>query len=148
MSGPHLSRKNLQWSAQLAVQREILCVCIHFSLSSMHQSLDIASVEDLQFKKVPEIGPAPDMIYDDLPTNMYYLDDSFGPAGGLREITDDDLDDFDNDDVAADQSEEMDPSVISRVGGETIKLLDPAGLEMVEDYFLTIPPDDVNRSTG
>jgi autophagy-related protein 2 len=98
-----------------------------------------ASVEDLTFKRMPELGPPPDMITDDLPTNMYYLDDSFGPAAGLREICDDDLDEFDTDDMSAPGSD--DPNVISRAGGETIKILDSKGLEIVEDYFLNIPAE-------
>lgn len=106
----------------------------------------LASVDDLTFKRMPEIGPAPDMINDDLPTNMYYLDDSFGAAAGLREICDDDLEDFNDEEIPAQNS--GDPNVISRVGGETIKIFDPNGLAVIEDYFLTIPPEANNRSSG
>ncbi len=58
-----------------------------------------ASVEDLAFKKMPEVGPAPDMIFDDLPTNLDYLDESFGAAAGLRELVDEDLDQFSDDEI-------------------------------------------------
>jgi autophagy-related protein 2 len=37
------------------------------------------------------------MSYDDLPTNLDHLDESFGTAAGLREMRDDDLDDEDVD---------------------------------------------------
>lgn len=57
------------------------------------------SIDDLAFKKVPEVGPAPDMIYDDLPRNLDYIDESFGAAGGLRELREEDLDDFDEEEV-------------------------------------------------
>ncbi len=106
----------------------------------------LASVEDLTFKRMPEVGAAPDMISDDLPTNMYYLDDSFGTAAGLREICDDDLEDFDDEEIPAQSS--GDSNVISRAGGETIKIFDPNGLDVVEDYFLTVPPEANNRSSG
>lgn len=93
---------------------------------------------------MPEIGPAPDMINDDLPTNVYYLDDSFGAAAGLREIRDDDLDDFENEKIASQASDDL--TIVSRVGGETIKILDPQGLDIVEDYFLDIPPETFTHS--
>lgn len=83
------------------------------------------------------------MIDDDLPTNMYYLDDSFGPAAGLREIRDDDLEEFDSEDITTPEFD--DPSVISKVGGETIKILDYKGLDVVDDYFLNIPIDTNSR---
>ena len=102
-----------------------------------------ASIEDLTFKRMPEVGPAPDMINDDLPTNMYYLDGSFGPAAGLREIRDDDLDEFDTEDITAPESNDL--SIISRVSGETIKILDAKGLEAVDDYFLNTPVDANSR---
>jgi autophagy-related protein 2 len=84
------------------------------------------------------------MIYDDLPSNPDYLDVSFGAAAGLRELNDDDLD---MDDPS--QSKQLgganlpsypaDKGVISSVGGETIKLLDPNGLCAVDNFFNTLP---------
>jgi autophagy-related protein 2 len=74
-----------------------------------------ASVEDLTFKRMPEVDLAPDMIDDDLPTNMYYLDGSFGPAAGLREICDEDLDESDTEDITA--LESNDPSIIEHSNG-------------------------------
>ncbi|PPR03614.1 hypothetical protein CVT24_007729 [Panaeolus cyanescens] len=103
-----------------------------------------ASVDEQAFKKLPDIGPAPDMIYDDLPTNLEYLDVSYGTAAGLREIRDDDLDDFDREEVPR---EDNDPSTISRIGGETIKIFESSGLEAIEDYFTNIPPDTSQGTT-
>jgi autophagy-related protein 2 len=88
------------------------------------------------------VGAAPDMIHDDLPSNPDYLDVSFGAAAGLRELNDDDLDMDD-----ASQSEPTggtnlpvySASVISNVGGETIKLLDPKGLQADENFFNSLP---------
>ena len=93
---------------------------------------------------MPEVGAAPDMIYDDLPSNPDYLDVSFGAAAGLRELDDDDVD---MDDQS--QSEQMggtdlspysgDKGVISSVGGETIRVCDTNGLHIVENFFNTLP---------
>lgn len=95
------------------------------------------SVDEAAFRTVPEVGAAPDMIADDLPVNMDYLDESFGAAAGLRELTEDDMDEFDatyTPDIDYD-----DPSIISRVGGETIRILEPEGLDIVENHFNTLP---------
>jgi len=102
------------------------------------------SIDQHAFRDIPEVGAAPDMIYDDLPSNPDYLDVSFGAAAGLRELNDDDLD---RDDPS--QSKQLgganlpsypaDKGVISSVGGETIKLLDPNGLCAVENFFNTLP---------
>ncbi|KAJ7172409.1 hypothetical protein C8R46DRAFT_992546 [Mycena filopes] len=116
------------------------------SQPSSHEAL-MASVDDLAFKRIPEVGPAPDMIIDDLPTNMDYLDESFGAAAGLRELRDEDLDDFDVDDgidtspLAAGAA-----GIVSKVGGETIKMLRPEGLHIVEHHFDTLPPDTSDGS--
>jgi autophagy-related protein 2 len=110
-----------------------------------------ASVEEHAFQRAPEIGPAPDMISDDLPTNPDYLDESFGAAAGLREVRDEDLDEFDGRDIADfDQVLGKGPlqaGVVSCVGGETIKLLRPGGLHIIENYFETIPPESAAGTT-
>ncbi|KAJ7063368.1 hypothetical protein C8F01DRAFT_1209678 [Mycena amicta] len=98
-----------------------------------------ASVDDMAFNRVPEVGPPADMINDDLPTNMDYLDESFGAAAGLRELRDEDLDDFDVDDATLDATSA--PGLVSKVGGETIKMLRPQGLHIVEHHFDTLPPE-------
>ena len=102
------------------------------------------SIDQLAFRGVPEVGAAPDMIYDDLPSNPDYLDVSFGAAAGLRELDDDDLDIG-----GQSQSEPMggtdlpsysgDKGVISSVGGETIRLRETNGLHIVENFFNTLP---------
>lgn len=108
-----------------------------------------ASVEEHAFRRVPDVGPAPDMINDDLPANLDYLDDSFGTAAGLRELRDDDLDDFDPDDA---ETGRITPTqgtqhigIISNVGGETIKML--RSLNIVENHFDTLPPDSDSHNS-
>jgi autophagy-related protein 2 len=102
------------------------------------------SIDQHAFRSIPEVGAAPDMIYDDLPSNPDYLDVSFGAAAGLRELDDDDLDVDDSSQSKLMGSANLPPypadkGVISSVGGETIKLLDPNGLHAVENFFSTLP---------
>lgn len=82
------------------------------------------------------------MIHDNLPTNMDYLDESFGAAAGLRELRDDDLDEFEVDDSRPDTSATVDGTgVISKIGGETIKIIRPEGIQVLENYFDNLPAD-------
>ncbi|EAU88507.1 hypothetical protein CC1G_04213 [Coprinopsis cinerea okayama7 len=103
------------------------------------------SIDEAAFRRVPEVGPAPDMIYDDLPTNLDYLDESFGAAAGLRELTDDDFDEFDAHDIDAQNVQISDhfTGVISSVGGETIKLLHEDGINIIENYYDTLPRETI-----
>ncbi|KAJ8078907.1 autophagy- protein 2 [Marasmius tenuissimus] len=110
----------------------------------------MSSIDDLAFKRVPQIGPAPDMINDDLPTNPDYLDESFGAAAGLRELMDEDLDDFDDNYIGPISSAEEPrrPGLVSKFGGETIRMLRPEGLRVVEHYFDTLPPESTDDSAS
>ncbi|KAK0459804.1 uncharacterized protein EV420DRAFT_1629183 [Desarmillaria tabescens] len=111
---------------------------------SSRQNL-MSSIDDLAFKRVPEIGPAPDMINDDLPTNLDYLDESFSAAAGLRELRDDDLEDFDNEDTDETQTpDDQLIGIVSKVGGETIKMLRPEGIHSVEHYFDSLQPEPMD----
>lgn len=108
-----------------------------------------ASLDHHAFQRAPEVGPPADMMDDDLPSNLDYLDDSFSAAAGLRELRDDDLDDFDTNDSTSGRSTPT-PSmqttgVISVVGGETIKMLRP--LRIVERYFDRLPPQVAGTDT-
>jgi autophagy-related protein 2 len=105
---------------------------------------ELDPIDQHAFRSVPEVGAAPDMINDDLPSNPDYLDVSFGTAAGLRELDDDDLDTDDSSQseptgIANPSSHPIDKNVISSVGGETIKLLDSSGLHTVENFFNTLP---------
>ncbi|KIJ16946.1 hypothetical protein PAXINDRAFT_162541 [Paxillus involutus ATCC 200175] len=96
------------------------------------------------FKIVPEVGSIADMIRDDLPANLDYLDASFGTAAGLRELRDDDLEDFDTEELSHPTTPEAgEIGIVSKVGGETIRILRP--FTFVEHYFDTISP---NTATG
>lgn len=75
------------------------------------------------------------MIYDDLPTNLDYLDESFGAAAGLRELTDEDLDEFDEPDMVS--------LAANRSTGETIKIFDQDGINIIEDYYDSVPREAI-----
>ncbi len=112
---------------------------------------DIASVDDLALRRLPEIGPAPDMINDDLPTNIDYLDESFSAAAGLRELRDEDLDDFNDDhdfelDLASSVTERSSTGITSRVRGETVKMMRQEGIQVVENFFESLPTDTSNET--
>lgn len=94
---------------------------------------------------MPEVGAAPDMINDDLPSNLDYLDASFGTAAGFRELRDEDLDEFDVEDIPI--SGGSSAGVISSVGGETIRVSSEGGIHIVEHYFDTLPPDSADDSS-
>lgn len=96
----------------------------------------LSSLDEEAFKAVPEVGAAPDMINDDLPSNPDYLDESFGAAAGFREIRDDE---FDEDDVPV--SDNNVRGVVSNVGGETIRILSDSGIKIIEHHFDNLPPD-------
>lgn len=106
-------------------------------------NITIASLDEFAFRHtIPEVGAAPDLITDNLPSNLDYLDESFSTTAGLREFDDEDLDDFyTNDTATGDQT-----GVISTYGGETIRLFDPTGLHTIENYFETLPPEAVDES--
>ncbi len=85
------------------------------------------------------------MIYDDLPTNLDYLDESFSAAAGLRELRDDDLEDFDNEGTDETQiPDDQRVGIVSKVGGETIKMLRPEGIHPVEHYFDNLQPEPMD----
>ena len=94
--------------------------------------------------RIPEVGPPPDMMDDDVPTNLDYLDDSFSAAAGLKVLSDDESDDFYPEDPNRlnDQT-----GVVATYGGETIRLLDPEGLHIKEHHFDTLPPDSADESS-
>ena len=96
----------------------------------------LASLDEEAFKALPEVGAAPDMINDYLPSNRDYLDESFGAAAGFREIGDDE---FDEEDILV--SNANDEGVLSNVGGETIRILSDTGIKVVEHHFDRLPPD-------
>ncbi|KAI0748137.1 hypothetical protein C8Q80DRAFT_1120684 [Daedaleopsis nitida] len=107
----------------------------------------LASLDESAFKRLPEVGSAPDMIEDDLPTNPDYLDESFGAAAGLREFSDDEFDDSDIDSPSVVPGTEPLQGVTSAHGGETVRMLRPEGLRIIENYFDTLPPEPSEASS-
>ncbi|KAG1782593.1 hypothetical protein EV702DRAFT_1232405, partial [Suillus placidus] len=111
--------------------------------SLVHRSPEqgmMASLDEQAFRRIPDVGNAADMINDDLPTNLDYLDESFGSAAGLRELRDDDLEDFDVQEDGRTTPVAGETGVVSNVGGETIRIIKP--IRPIEHYYDTIPPEN------
>ncbi|KAF9013883.1 hypothetical protein BDQ17DRAFT_1341670 [Cyathus striatus] len=121
--------------------KEPTIVSTHASQSSTVISLD----DESTFHRPPELGPSPDMIDDDLPTNLDYLDESYGAAGGLRELTDEDLEDDSHEIVNHRFIAPSEKGIISQFGSETIKMLQPEGIRVIEDYFDNISVDSTSE---
>lgn len=82
------------------------------------------------------------MIEDDLPTNADYLDEHFGAAAGLRDFSDEEFAVSDMEDSYVQHTSAEGPKgMTAAFGGETIRMLRPEGLHIVENYFETLPPD-------
>ncbi|CAE6515684.1 unnamed protein product [Rhizoctonia solani] len=112
----------------------------------------------------PELGPTLDIIKDDVPKNLDYLDDSFGATGRLIALSDEEPSSESTDE------EEMSESILGGASailspvhhsrayetashiitpeeeaqgyhGETITLLTNEGINIVEDYFENVEPE-------
>ncbi|KDN38407.1 hypothetical protein RSAG8_09501, partial [Rhizoctonia solani AG-8 WAC10335] len=112
----------------------------------------------------PELGPTLDIIKDDVPKNLDYLDDSFGATGRLIALSDEEPSSESTDE------EEMSESILDGASailspvhhprayetashiiapeeeaqgyhGETITLLTNEGINIVEDYFENVEPE-------
>ncbi|KDQ16218.1 hypothetical protein BOTBODRAFT_173128 [Botryobasidium botryosum FD-172 SS1] len=98
-----------------------------------------ASMDEEAFRKEPELDSGADLVRDDVPRNMDYLDASFGAAAGLTVLPDE----FDEDDnFASPVGPTVKEGLISDLNGETIRMLGVNGFDIVEDYFESIKPDD------
>lgn len=102
-------------------------------------------MDEHAFQNLPGLGETADLITDDLPSNPDYLDTSFGSAAGVRDIVDEDLDESGVEQSLYNvvQNQDAPGSVVSTVGGETIRIFDPNGLKPVEYYFDSLAPEDL-----
>jgi autophagy-related protein 2 len=99
-------------------------------------------VEEMTFRKiVPEVGPAPDLIEDDLPSNTDYIDDSYGTAGGFRALEDDAFEDDEEFAITGLTEQDVPDNVTILAGGETIRMLTSEKLHVEEHHFDTLPPE-------
>ncbi|KIM19805.1 hypothetical protein M408DRAFT_30911 [Serendipita vermifera MAFF 305830] len=122
------------------------------SVSTIHNSgkrRDMSmSLVDNAFQRPPDIGPEPDMIEDDLPKNPDFIDASYGPGAGARPMTEEDLEDFEDDHFGGrstpTQGTMEKAGVISSVGGETIRMMDE--IKIIEGFYDTLQPDSNSSS--
>ena len=99
-----------------------------------------ASLDEHAFTRPPDLGTTADMINDDLPRNLDYLDSSYGLAGGVRVLQDDTFE-FEEDEPSDLSTSPKSPGIISNLGGETIRILDDRGIHVTEGHFEKILPD-------
>lgn len=106
-----------------------------------------ASVEEQAFIRPAHLGSAPDMIYDDLPRNLDYLDNSFHLPGGLKEQGD--TLDIDSEKVQvlrdAIPTSSVTDGIISNIGGETIRMLDDRGINVIEGHFENVHQESSDK---
>ncbi len=140
---PKTKREPANVSQKAVSSRGLLGKLHHLccALKMLRLRARLASLDEQAFRRLPEVGAAPDMIDDDLPTNPDYLDEHFGAAAGLRELSDDEFDESDPDSPSVVPDVETPAGVTSAFGGETIRMLRPDGIHVVENYFDTLPPD-------
>jgi autophagy-related protein 2 len=77
---------------------------------------------------MPTMPTESDLINDDLPTNRDFIDASLGPVAAFRELSDN----------------ESDPSDSVEFGAAKGRILHPMGIQIIEDYFRSLPPEDVS----
>ena len=95
-------------------------------------------MDEAAFKIHPDVGAAPDMIEDDLPSNPEYLETFAGPSD-IEVISEDELVDHISESHREGSVEDDMPRITSDVNGETIKMLVPK-LTIIEHYFTNLPP--------
>ena len=97
----------------------------------------VVQIEEHIFNHNPAVGSSPDMVHDDLPTNVDYLDEAFGAPASFHAVHCEDYEGFDvlkmQTDTTWFSTEREDTD------DETIRLNAP--LHVVERYFDTLPAD-------
>lgn len=107
------------------------------------------TLDENAFRRLaPALSHDPDMVEDDLPTNPDYIDVSYGSAAGVRDLTDEDLDEFDDGNFGGRRTPTQgDRGVVSITGGETVKMLTPEGLNVIEGYYDNLPLNTDNLAS-
>jgi autophagy-related protein 2 len=100
---------------------------------ALDQSIDVFASVDLDaFGKAPDVISGADMIDDDLPTNLDYLDHAAGAkAPAIDRHTGESLRSWETPDDA--------PHIQNDLGGGTIKVLMPEPFDEQPDYWNTLP---------
>ena len=103
---------------------------------SLEEDIDVfASVDDDAFNQIPDLISGADLIEDDLPTNLDYLDQT-------ARHTDNSAVKSGGETLRSWQTTEGDQNsrLNSEVNGETVKVLYHEPFELDEDYWDTLPP--------
>lgn len=96
------------------------------------RALLTASVDPAAFRLASSVNELPEYVDDDVPTNLEYLADALqqGSAPSTPTRT-----------QRSGIGSQSEGEVISDVGGETIRMFDLKGLQILDDY-LTVPRTD------
>ncbi|GAA5882896.1 hypothetical protein JCM1840_000742, partial [Sporobolomyces johnsonii] len=98
----------------------------------------LASVDPAAFDRAPSVHDLPEILTDDVPTNLDYLAEALAQPGSKRPACR-------RADSSASYSEGQ-GQVISDVDGETIKMLHPKGLQIVDEWLAEPRWDDTDYS--
>lgn len=85
------------------------------------------------FDKVSELSDSPEYLKDDVPANVRYLAGPVKKRGSTIS-------------AKAPQSNQTLGQIISDIDGETIRMLDPRGLNIIDD-FLQNPREDTSQES-
>ncbi|ORY21591.1 hypothetical protein BCR39DRAFT_553281 [Naematelia encephala] len=110
------------------------------SAAALAESIDVfSSVDESAFTRVPEIISGADLIEDDLPTNLDYLDQATrhsNNAASVDRMTGETLRTWE---ATGDSFDDANAKFTSEVNGETVKILIQEAFEVEEDYWDSLP---------
>ncbi|GAA5949417.1 hypothetical protein JCM21900_004056 [Sporobolomyces salmonicolor] len=108
-------------------------------LSGRKRSSDLlASIDPAAFDRAPSVHDLPEILTDDVPTNLDYLAEALAQQGSTQPVS-----------RRAESStsySEGQEEVVSDVDGETIKMLHPKGLQIVDEWLAEPRWDETDYS--
>ncbi|KAG8933304.1 autophagy- protein 2 [Tulasnella sp. 417] len=105
----------------------------------------LASIDENAFASAPEVDIGGDLIQDDLPTNLDFLDTAYGTSGGVTVYSDDEFEDLSPIDESAQVTSASTPSTpesksLSTFKGESVRILGAGPINIIEDFYDTVIP--------
>ncbi|GAA5939457.1 hypothetical protein JCM1841_000108 [Sporobolomyces salmonicolor] len=108
-------------------------------LSGRKRSADLlASIDPAAFDRAPSVHDLPEILTDDVPTNLDYLAEALAQQGSTQPVS-----------RRAESStsySEGQEEIVSDVDGETIKMLHPKGLQIVDEWLAEPRWDETDYS--
>ncbi|KIO29524.1 hypothetical protein M407DRAFT_70393 [Tulasnella calospora MUT 4182] len=105
----------------------------------------MASIDENAFASAPEVDVGGDLMQDDLPTNLDFLDTAYGTSGGVTVYSDDEFEDLSPIDESPQVASASTPSTpenksLSTFKGETVRILGSGPINIIEDFYDTVTP--------